>query len=155
MNISSVTPYQVTSSQTMKVEASEKRAFKLPEAVATTPEKKPSTIYGELSSQYDVRNATFEEIVELSKALYEVGEISLAEHATLTFDYGRATNYLQQNAPGVPSSFNMYETSADHNGRRDWIAEFEARASKSFQFGNLIGYQSNTKIVELLEGLSR
>lgn len=153
MNISSVTPYQATSSQTMKAEASEKRAFKLP--VVTTPEKKPSTIYKEISSKYDVRNATFEEIVELSKALYEVGEISLAEHATLTFDYDRATDNLKRHAPGVPSNFNMYETSADHNGRRDWIAEFEARASKSFQFGHLIGYQSNTKIVELLERLSR
>ncbi|MGG0670067.1 hypothetical protein [Sporosarcina koreensis] len=158
MNISTVAPYQTTSlytkSTAMKMETTGEQVFKVPEAVVIT-QKDSSIVYEELSSRYDVRNATFGELVELSSALYEAGEISLKEHALITFDYERATNYLKRNAPGVPSNFNMYETSADSNGRRDWIAEFGARASKNFKFGNLIGYQSNMKAVEILERLSR
>lgn len=117
--------------------------------------KDPSKLYEELSDKYDVRNATFEEIVEISNVLFEAGEISSVEHALITFDFERATNYLKQLTSGVPSNFNMYETSADSNGRRNWIEEFGARASKDFKFGNLAGYQSNFKFLNILERLVR
>lgn len=156
MNISTVAPYQTTSlyaKNTAKMATTGERVFTVPEAVATI-QKDSSTVYEELSGKYDVGNATFEEVVEISNALYEAGEISLKEHMLITFDFERATNHLKQNAPGVPSNFNMYETAADSNGRRDWIAEFGARASKNLKFGNLIGYESNKKILDILERLS-
>ena len=119
--------------------------------------KDPSKLYEELSSNYDVRNATFEDIVKISDALYEAGEISGFEHMILTFDYGHATNDAKANSPGfnVPADYDMYETKADSNGRRNWIKEFEARASKDLKFNNLIGHQSKTKVLNILERLVR
>lgn len=102
--------------------------------------------------ELDVRNATFEEVIDMSNALYEAGKISLKEHAVLTFDYGRAANNLKRYAPGyIPVGFDMYETVSDPHGRRDWIAEFKARAARDLKFGNLVGHQSNMKILEILE----
>ncbi|MEK4425458.1 hypothetical protein [Solibacillus sp. FSL K6-1523] len=155
MNISTAASYQTKAfyaKNTAKMDTGG-RAFNIPQTIATT-QKDSSTVYEELSSKYDVRSATFEEIVEISNALFEAGEISSKEHMLMTFDFERATNHLKQNVPGVPSSFNMCETPADRNGRRDWIAEFGARASKNFKFGNLIGYQSNMKAVNILQRLS-
>ena len=156
MTINAVTPYQTTplyaKSTAVKTAATGGRVFNVPEAVATT-QKDSSTVYKDLSRKYDVRNATFEEIVEISNVLYEAGEITLTEHTLITFDYERATNYLKRNTPGVPANFNMHETSANSNGQRDWIAEFGARASSHFKYGNLVGYQTNSKIIAILQKL--
>lgn len=156
MTINAAAPYQTTpiyaKSTPVKTAATGKQVFNVPETVATTP-KDSSTLYKELSGKYDVRNAIFKEIVDISNALYEVGEITSMEHGFLIFDFERATNFVKQMASGVPSSFNMYETSADSNGRRDWIAEFGARASANFKYGNLVGYQINSKVHAILQNL--
>ena len=47
----------------------------------------------------------------------------------------------------------MYETKANEYGQRDWIAEFEARASKELKYGNFIGYQNRMKAVSILQRL--
>ena len=52
-------------------------------------------------------------------------------------------------------NFTMYETNEDAFGRRDWIAEFEARAAKDRQYGNLIGNAQKNKIVRVLQLLER
>lgn len=111
-------------------------------------------VWKEISNKYDVRKATFEEVTEISRKLYEAGEITGLEHAIITFDFERATNSLKQYAPGyVPNSFTMYQTAANSNGERDWIAEFEARASKDFQYGQLAAYQTKSKILSVLRKL--
>ncbi|MFJ7730276.1 hypothetical protein ACIQXF_00140 [Lysinibacillus sp. NPDC097231] len=161
MNVNSITSYQLTSYYTkntnvknVKSEEVEGSLFLVGET--DTKQKDSSAVYKELSDKYDVRNATFGEIVEISNALYKAGEISLTEHAVLTFDYEKSTNILKRHAPGyIPVDFDMYETIANSNGQRDWIAEFGARAQKNFKYGNLIGYQRNTKVLEILERLSR
>ncbi|MGG0645037.1 hypothetical protein ABE021_14025 [Sporosarcina gallistercoris] len=123
---------------------------------SSSTQKDSPTIYNQISDKYDVRNATFGEIIEISIALYEAGEISLKEHAVLTFDFEKATNNLKRIAPGhISPDFNMHATSANSSGQRDWISEFGARAAKDFKFSNLIGYQSNTKVFDILERLSR
>ncbi|PLR95979.1 hypothetical protein [Bacillus sp. T33-2] len=121
-----------------------------------TKESLTGDIYEELASKYNVRNTTFEELTEISKALYDKGEISLKEHMTITFDYERATNNIKQYAvTQVSPKFSMYETDADSNGRVDWIAEFEERANKDFKYGNLIGYRSKLKVLSFLQQLDR
>ncbi|SOC06558.1 hypothetical protein SAMN05880501_104309 [Ureibacillus xyleni] len=120
-----------------------------------------SDIYGELSKNYNVRNATFDEIVQIANALYEAGEISGKEVALMTFDFDRAKrdlihnagHIIRENGIQISSDFSLYETSANELGQRDWIAEFEARASKSFKYGDLISYQNNNKIVSILQKL--
>ncbi|MBD7984102.1 hypothetical protein H9649_05885 [Sporosarcina sp. Sa2YVA2] len=156
MNVHAFSSQQLTSlySKSRFVKAKEVEEFIF--TGKTVEQKDSSAIYKGLSDKYDVRNAKFGEIVEISNALYDAGEISLKEHAVLTFDYDRATNNLKRHAPGdIPKDFDMYETSANSNGQRDWISEFGARAAKDFKFGNLIGYQSNTKVLDILERLSR
>lgn len=163
MNIGSITSQQPASFYPKKtIETVEsKPAFSINKTVENNQKSRSIqtdsfAFYEEISNKYDVRNATFEEIVEMSNELYEAGEISLKDHAVLTFDFGRATNHLKQNAPGyIPNSFDMYETSANSNGQRDWIAEFGVRASKNLKFGNLIGHQSNLKVIDILERFSR
>ncbi|MBE1556129.1 hypothetical protein [Sporosarcina limicola] len=159
MNINSIAPYQLTSfyseNTSAKSDHVEESVFLISETVEKIEKKDSSALYKELSSKYDVRNATFGEIIEMSEALYGAGEISLKEHAALTFDYDKATSSLKRHAPGyISADFDMYETFANSKGERDWIAEFEARASKDFKYGNLIGYQSKMKVLDILERLS-
>lgn len=155
MTINAVAPYQTTTvyerSTAVKTATTGEQVFNVPETVATTP-KNSSTVYEELSGKYDVRNATFGEVTEIADALYKAGEITLGEVAALTFDYDRATNNLKQHARmPVLADFSMYKTSANGNGQRDWIAEIGARASTNFKYGNLVGYQINSKVLAILQ----
>ena len=127
--------------------------------VNPTKAEPTSNVYEELTKKYNVRNATFDEIVQIANALYEAGEISGKEVSMMTFDSERAKrdlihnagHILRANGMQISPDFSLYETSANEFGQRDWIAEFEARASKSFKYGDLISYQNNTKIVSVLQ----
>lgn len=160
MNANSVIPHQVMSYYTnhthMPSDKVQKAAFLVEATKGEVTQKDTSTLYKTLTDQYDVRNATFEEIAEISKILYKAGEISFQEHAVLSFDYGRATDYMKRYAPGkISADFDMYITPANSLGQRDWLAELSARAAQAFQFGELVGYQHNTSILTVLERLSR
>ncbi|MDA3129452.1 hypothetical protein ACFPTR_03660 [Aliibacillus thermotolerans] len=72
----------------------------------------------------------------------------------MTFDYEKATEHIRQ-AVSVSTNFNLYETNANMDGSRDWIKEFEARANKNFRLGNLLGFDSNMKIVSILKKIER
>lgn len=114
------------------------------------------SIYDDIANKYDVRNMTFEEVKEMANELYEAGALTFLDVSILTFDYGRATQYIKQAVNGQTSpNFTMYETNEDAFGRRDWIAEFEARATKDRQYGNLIGNAQKNKIVRVLQLLER
>lgn len=101
MNINSISPYQsvsYTKSPNTKTDSNLANTFSISQSKnaqeANSQQANSSNIWEELSSKYDVRKATFEEVKEISKALYEAGEISTQEHLFLTFDYGKATNDL-------------------------------------------------------------
>lgn len=114
------------------------------------------TIYNELANDYDIRNATFDEVKEIGQKLYDAGAIKVKDLMTLTFDYGRATQYIKAAANGQASAnFSMYETAADAFGKRDWLAEFEARAAKDWQYGHFIGHANKTNIIQLLQLMER
>ncbi|WP_153723321.1 hypothetical protein [Sporosarcina cascadiensis] len=160
MILNSIALHQAASHYTrhadLQPEEAEGTVFLVGDTEEYTEPEDSAALYKGLSEKYDVRQATFGEIVEMSNALYEAGEISLKEHAVLTFDYDRAANNLKRQAPGyVPVDFTMFETVAASNGQRDWISEFGARAAKDFKFGNLAGFQSHTKMLDILERLSR
>lgn len=163
MIVNSISPQQSISWYSkptdMKTVSVEKSSFSISETVANTQDlnfsgSDSTNIWEEVASKYDVRKASFDEIKAISKELYDAGEISVKEVAFLTFDRGRATNYLKQNMPVlIPDSFDMYETTSNSNGERDWIAEFEARAQKDFKYGNLIGYQNKMEVLKILQQL--
>ncbi|GGP16923.1 hypothetical protein [Oceanobacillus neutriphilus] len=118
-------------------------------------EKDTLNIWKELSEKYDITNANFDELNGMSKSLYEAGEISLKEHAILTFDFDRATESLKREIPKVSPDFTMYATQADASGKRNWIEEFQARADRAFGYGNLIGHQTNLNAAGILQKLER
>ncbi len=157
MHIHTIVSSPVTSYHTKPHNVNEqKSAFQIKKTDEHVTQEHSSTIYKTLADQYDIQNATFEELVHLSHTLYNAGEISLKEHMTLTFDYEKATNHLKRHAPGaIPSHFTMYETAANEYGQRNWIAEFEARASKDLSFGHTIGYHNKLKVLDILQRLAR
>ena len=113
-------------------------------------------IFEELASKYDIRNATFEEVKEIGHALYEAGEMTVKQLMMLTFDYDRATQSIKMATNGQASpNFTMYETAANADGKRDWIAEFTARAAKDRQYGNLVGYANKNEIISILQLLKK
>lgn len=120
-----------------------------------------SKVWEELSSKYDVRNATFDDIVDIADSLYQSGEISLKSVGSLTFNYGKASQDIKQfakssqTAVSVSPDFSLYETKANVSGQRDWIEEFETRANNNFSHGNLLGYDNNMKILNILRKLER
>ena len=112
-----------------------------------------SDIWKELSDNFNVRNASFEEICEISFQLYQSGKISLGEHAILTFDWNKARAHMQQhlNIPVV----DLHLTPANFEGKRNWIAEYEARMNRDLQLNNLLGYEINKKITGILKRLEK
>lgn len=109
-------------------------------------------VWEELSKDYDVQNATFDEICDISLKLYEAGEITFKDHATLTFDWNRGVKYFRQNLQ-VPVKSDLNLTPANSEGKRDWIAEYEARVKQDWKFGNTLGYHSNLKALDILKRL--
>ncbi len=75
---------------------------------------KPVSTWRNMAEKYNIRSITPEETADLSSELNNAGAISNLEHVLLTY---------QPLSEGAIS----YHTQADSNGRRDLIAEFEAR----------------------------
>jgi hypothetical protein len=83
--------------------------------ISETNQIEPESIWREIASKYDVHSITAGETADLSQELYNAGEISLFDHAILSFDPSRipyGTGFL---------------TPADSTGHRDLIAEYEDR----------------------------
>ncbi|WP_153732475.1 hypothetical protein [Sporosarcina obsidiansis] len=95
-------------SNAMKIAETRDTVFTISDSVAIE-QRNSSSVYEELSNKYNVRNATFGEMTEIAKELYQSGEISFGELAVLTFDRDRATNYLMHAAGrSVSPDFSMY-----------------------------------------------
>lgn len=90
-----------------------------------------SDIWSELSQNYDIRSATYEEIEDISSKLYESGEISLIQKCLLTED--------KRNS--------RYFSVGNLNANRDWLQEFENKAAQQLKFGNMDGYVSFQNLV--------
>lgn len=105
---------------------------------------KREDIWGDVTEQYNVRNITFEELSEVAHKLYEAGEISFKEVALLTFNPARhPTNPIK----------NYFITKADNQGRRDWIAEYEARLDRNIKLGNTLGATRTRELLGILQRL--
>ncbi|WP_099157045.1 hypothetical protein [Virgibacillus ndiopensis] len=169
MNISSVTSTQSNvwySRNTNLTSDSVETSIRSSESEGKMQELKLSTndsskVWEGLSSKYDVRNATFDDIVDIADSLYQSGEISLKSVASLTFNYDKASQDIMQFAKSsqtagpVSPDFSLFETKANASGQRDWIEEFEIRANNNYSHGNLLGYDNNMKTLNILRKLER
>ncbi len=95
----------------------------------------------QLSKTYNMRCATHEELCEFANELYEAGLISSQLRGIITLDLSRGDTDDNQ-------------TPADAAGRRNWIAEFGARAKVALAFGDISGYATDSNIVALLKRFS-
>ena len=77
--------------------------------------KKPASLWHKLGQEFDVHNMSRQQSKDLSSKLYEGGEISLLDHAILSFDDSH-----------LPFG-SIFKTEANQNGNHDLIAEFKAR----------------------------
>jgi hypothetical protein len=106
-----------------------------------TNQIEPESIWRKMASKYDVRSITIEETANLSQELYNAGEISLRDHAILSFDPDRiphGTGFLTQ---------------ADSTGHRDLISEYETRIDMDKKMGNSLNLVNNERVLEYLERL--
>ncbi|ADL08772.1 hypothetical protein [Thermosediminibacter oceani] len=103
-----------------------------------------SNIWEELAKEYDIRNASFEELHDIAFKLYDTGEISFFDLGVLIFDPSKSPQKVRPN---------IFLTKANPDGKRDWIAEYEARANMDLKIGNMLGYKSNRRILDILRRL--
>jgi len=54
-----------------------------------------SEIWGELAEEYDIRNATHDQLCGIAKKLLDAGQISSREFAVLTFDMDKLLQVLK------------------------------------------------------------
>jgi hypothetical protein len=104
-----------------------------------------SSVWEELKNKYDVKNASNDEISAISTILFNSGQISLRDHATLTFDPSKSPQQINGT---------IYLTQMNGN-KRNWINEYQARAEQSLKFGDSQSYIQNKHIIEILERLQR
>jgi len=102
-------------------------------------------VWEQVSAAYDPNEMTFADLSKMANKLYEEGEISLRHVALLTFN---PTKH-----PTNPVS-NYFLTPEDHLGRRNWIAEFEARLEQNRQLGNSVGMDATTEVLDILRKLA-
>jgi hypothetical protein len=94
-------------------------------------------------SSSDIRKASFDEFCKISNELYTKGNITPIEEALMTFN--------PELSPQQVGKGNVFLTKSDQYGKRDWIAEFEARANQNLKYSNLESYKIDTSIVNKLK----
>ena len=103
-----------------------------------------SDVWKELAEKFNVQNASFDDIKDISMQLYNEGQINGFECAMLTFDPSESPQSIKPN---------LFLTQADTNGKRDWISEYEARSAQNLKMGNLQSYKNNQRTLEILKKL--
>ncbi len=99
-------------------------------------------IWCQLGREYDVHDINTEQRAALSQKLYDAGQISLADHAILSFDGER----------NLPSG-STFLTEPTSNGGYDIISEFKARIELDKQMNNEQNAQNNQRILDILNHL--
>lgn len=117
--------------------------------VGSGSNKSSEEIWSELGSKYDIHNATFDELCEISSNLLSEGKISPLDYGTLTL----VPKILDQAAENSAAKKYVFCTSVNSEGRRDWIAELEAQGSQQLRFGNMNGYVQYQNLAKLLKKL--
>ncbi len=139
MEIINIVPAGIAS---MGLSQTKSNATKSSFGVSETNQIEPVSIWRKIASKYDVRSISTEETANLSQELYDAGEISLLDHAVLSFDpdhnipYG--TGFLTQ---------------ADSTGHRDLISEYETRIDMDKKMSNSRSLVNNERVLEYLERL--
>jgi|GEM_PF-2967927 len=90
------------------------------------------------AQNYNVHSMSLDATISMSQELYDSGNISLMDHAILSFD------------PGRISGGSTMLTTPDQNGNYDLISEFKARMEMDKKLGNTQNLQNNKHLFEIL-----
>jgi hypothetical protein len=149
VNVFGIGGYQPSSYIKTSTKGPEKHSFNLSvtQKKADVEHKLEQTpeIWEELAREYDIRNATFDELCDMSLKLYRAGQISFQEHGLLTFDPGKSPQ---------TSGFTFNLIPANPEGRKDWIAEYEARLRQDSKI-NPSSCAFDQKLILILKRLDR
>lgn len=123
-----------------------KTAFSLLESLVGAARRRPSpaspsvpsqeSLWHQIGQAVDIRSLSEEDLAKVSRLLYENGEISSEDHAMLT------GNFMRSDA--------RWLTAADEAGRRDWIAEFQARLDRHLAQRDTRGAAQDQRVLDIL-----
>ncbi len=108
---------------------------------------RPADIWRSLATGIDVHSATLDQLSLVSQGLYDYGQISLLDHATLSFDPAKGA--LGESA----DTYLTGQDGADGSGKRDWVAEFEARLTEHMEAGDSASAAVDQRVLGILHRL--
>lgn len=115
--------------------------FSFPETKEVNESTSSNTdVWEELAKDYDVRNATLDDINKILFKLADAEEISEDEAWRLSF-------YT------VTTSVSTVGSPVDFSFRTDWIDTLKAKASQQLRLGNLVGHSNIGKAITILSRL--
>lgn len=100
---------------------------------AVSPEKIYTT-----AQNYNVHSMSLGATIAMSQELYDSGNISLKDHAILSFD------------PSHISGGSSMLTTPDRNGNYDLISEFKSRMELNKKLGDTQSLQNNKQVLDIL-----
>ena len=99
-------------------------------------------IWQQLGREYNIHNISHQERAELSQKLYDAGEITLLDHAMLSFDGDNGQ------LPGI-----SFLTEPNGEGKFDLVDEYNARIEQDKLMNNQTNLVHNERILDILNHL--
>ncbi len=133
-------------SAALSLPTSRSMAYKVSER-ASVPEKNSQhsdSLWHKLGREYDLRDISLQGTAQLSQELYDAGEISLLDHAILSFDPNR-----------LPLVGDTFLSEANSAGNHDLIADFSARIELNRQMGDEKSMANNERVLDVLQRLEQ
>ncbi|TCL70072.1 hypothetical protein EDC14_101061 [Hydrogenispora ethanolica] len=138
------TPYR-RSGSVPKAEAGQESFAAIRVQAAAPAGNEPDSIWERLSRDHDIRNATFAELCDISSQLYQAGQITLLDHSIMTFNPSQSPQAVRPN---------LFLTPAGPDGKRDWIAEYQARIRQDLKLNQTQTAADHRRILEILQRLA-
>lgn len=107
------------------------------------------SIFEELSKEYDITNASFNEFETICNKLYEAGQISLLDLGKLTL-IPKIIAHAQKlkNYKVNPLLTSTKSTGNWKEEKINWIKEFDARAEQQRKFGAISNYKQYNEFAD-------
>ncbi len=113
--------------------------------------KEDPKVWKQLARQYDITHASFAEVKTVARKLYDAKQISFSDFAALTFNPQEGPQWKSM-TKGIKNP-RWWLTEADSSGKRNWVAEWEARAEQQRKLGNPSGAKKDEYLAQILRGL--
>lgn len=104
-----------------------------------------ASVWRDVGQRYNVRSMTLEDMDAMTGELYQAGAITLLDRAVLSLD----PTHLE--VDGQPLSEDAIRlTRADAQGRRDWLAEYQAQRADALARGDAQSAAMDERMLDIL-----